>query len=89
MNRSSKVLLGLIGAAAAGAAVGMLLAPQKGKDIRKKVKEAANDWACQVADMFAESKSELKKLTHKANKNVKEMQANAEEKYNKVKESLS
>ena len=40
MNSSTKVILGIIGAAAAGAVIGMLLAPEKGSDIRQRVKDA-------------------------------------------------
>ena len=39
MTTKSKVILGLVGAAAAGVIVGLLLAPEKGSDLRKKVKE--------------------------------------------------
>ncbi|MEP7258129.1 MAG: YtxH domain-containing protein [Flavitalea sp.] len=89
MKTSSKVLLGLIGAAAAGAAIGLLLAPEKGSDVRKKVKNAANDWACQLADLFAESKSELNSIKNKATRSARDLKANAEDRYNAVREGLS
>lgn len=89
MKTSSKVLLGLIGAAAAGAAIGLLLAPEKGSDVRKKIKDAANDWACQLADLFAESKSELKNIKNKATRSARDLKANAEDRYNTVREGLS
>ena len=44
MNTTTKVILGLTVAAAAGAAIGMLLAPEKGSDLQKKIKEGASDW---------------------------------------------
>lgn len=89
MTKSSKILLGVVGAAAAGAIIGMLIAPEKGSDIRKKVKDAANDWACQLADLFAESKAELNNIKNKASRSAKDLQANAEDRYSKVRESLS
>jgi gas vesicle protein len=39
MNTKSKVLLGILGAAAAGVVIGMLVAPEKGKETRKKTQE--------------------------------------------------
>ena len=39
MNTTSKVILGILGAAAAGVVIGMLVAPEKGKDTRKTLKK--------------------------------------------------
>jgi len=89
MTSTSKIILGIVGAAAAGAVIGMLLAPEKGSDIRQKVKDAANDWACQLADLFAESKSEFKNMKDKASKAAKDIKNQAEDRYNNVRESLS
>jgi gas vesicle protein len=89
MTSTTKVILGIVGAAAAGAVIGMLLAPEKGSDIRQKVKDAANDWACQLADLFAEGKSEFSNLTNKATRKAKDMTGQAEDRYNNVRESLS
>ena len=43
MNNSSKVLLGVLSGAVAGAVAGLLLAPEKGKDTRKKIVEKGED----------------------------------------------
>ena len=45
MTTKSKVILGLLGAAAAGVVIGLMIAPEKGTDLRKKVKDTAGDWA--------------------------------------------
>ena len=89
MTSTTKVILGIVGAAAAGAVIGMMLAPEKGSDIRQRVKDAANDWACQLADLFAEGKSELSNLTNKAAKKAKDMAGQAQDRYNNVAEKLS
>jgi gas vesicle protein len=78
MNSSTKVIIGIIGAAAAGAVIGMLLAPEKGSDIRQRVKDAANDWACQLADLFAEGKTELNNLASKAGRKANDFAGQAE-----------
>ena len=44
MTTKSKVILGLAGAAAAGVLVGLLLAPDKGTEVRKKISQTAGDW---------------------------------------------
>lgn len=65
MTTKTKVILGIIGAAAAGAAIGMLLAPEKGSDLRKKIKKSAQDFASHVADLVASGQEELKNLASK------------------------
>ena len=65
MSTKTKVILGIIGAAAAGAAIGMLLAPEKGSDLRRKIRESASDWANQIADLVASGQEELKNLASK------------------------
>jgi gas vesicle protein len=89
MTSTTKVILGIIGAAAAGAVIGMMLAPEKGSDIRQRVKDAANDWACQLADLFAEGKSEFNNLKNKAARKAKDMAGQAQDRYNNVAENLS
>ena len=89
MTTSTKVILGIIGAAAAGAVVGMLLAPDKGSELRKKVKDTANDWAHQLADLFAEGKAELQKMKNRASSGAQDVRADAEDRINNVRESFS
>ena len=44
MTTTTKIIIGLTAAAAAGAAVGILLAPEKGTDFQRKLKACAKDW---------------------------------------------
>lgn len=44
MNTTAKVILGITAAAVAGAAIGMLLAPEKGTDLQKRIKDGATNW---------------------------------------------
>lgn len=89
MTTTTKVILGIVGAAAAGAVVGMLLAPDNGSEIRRKVKDTANDWACQLADLFAEGKSELQNLKSKGAKGARDVRNDAENSFNNARESFS
>jgi gas vesicle protein len=43
MNTTTKMILGIAVAAAAGAAIGMLMAPEKGSDLQKRIKVGASD----------------------------------------------
>lgn len=56
MKTSVKFIIGLTVAAAAGAAIGMLLAPEKGKDLQKKLKEEAEDLLSQFTSIMQTGK---------------------------------
>jgi gas vesicle protein len=66
MNTTTKVILGLIGAAAVGAAVGMLFAPEKGSDLRKNIKDKAGKWTESLTDMWNNGKETVKNESRKA-----------------------
>jgi gas vesicle protein len=85
MSNKSKVILGLVGAAAAGVLVGLLLAPEKGTDLRKKVGKTAGDWASHLTDLFANAKGEINDLKNKGTKAA----TDAGNKFNNVKENYS
>lgn len=53
MKTTTKVILGITVAAAAGAAIGMLLAPEKGKDLQRKIAEGAKDWLAEFSSLLA------------------------------------
>lgn len=89
MSTTTKVILGIVGAAAAGAVIGMLVAPEKGSEMRKRVKDTANDWACQLADLFAEQKENLQNLRSKTTRGANDLKSEGEERFNSVKESFS
>lgn len=65
MTTTSKILLGVLGAAAAGLAIGILIAPEKGKDLRDKLKKGVTDWASDL-------KNNMKKNTSKYERDVSE-----------------
>jgi gas vesicle protein len=77
MTTTTKVLLGIVGAAAAGVVIGMLVAPDKGSELRKKIKTNANDWASNLADLFTAGKEKAENMASEAGN-----------KFNRVKENL-
>lgn len=85
MTTRSKVILGLVGAAAAGVVIGLLIAPEKGSDMRKKVGDTAGDWAGRLSDLFANAKGEVSNWKDKGS----QLASDAANKFNNVKESYS
>ena len=89
MSTKSKIILGLVGAAAAGVVVGLLLAPEKGSDIRKNIGKTAGDWADHLTDLFANAKGEIENLKGKASRAASGAATEAGNKFNSMKESYS
>jgi gas vesicle protein len=85
MTTTTKVILGLVGAAALGVTVGLLIAPEKGTDMRKKVGDTASDWAGRLSDLFSSAKGEFDNLKSKGSSMAKE----AANKFNNVQENYS
>jgi gas vesicle protein len=85
MNTKTKLALGVLGAVAAGVAIGLLIAPEKGKEMRKRIKKTAGDWADNLSQLFVQGKEELEELKEKG----RSAKASAEEKVNKIKESMA
>lgn len=71
--RTGKVLLGILGAAAAGVVIGMLCAPEKGSDLRRKIRNTTSDWADQVNDLLHSSREKAEELAHEAKGKVNKM----------------
>lgn len=61
MTKNSKLVLGILGAVTAGVAIGMLLAPEKGKDIRKKIKKTTDKWGDSLTHLFEKGKEKMSK----------------------------
>jgi gas vesicle protein len=88
MNTNSKVVLGILGAAAAGVVIGMLLAPEKGKETRKKLKKTAEDWAESVSNLWARGRAAADEAANDLKEKARYGKSAAEEKINKVKETM-
>ena len=62
MTTRGKIALGILGAAAAGVIIGLLIAPEKGSEVRKRIKRTTGTWVDNVGDLF-------KKATHQEKMN--------------------
>ena len=89
MNTTSKVILGIIGAAAAGVVIGMLLAPEKGEETRKKLKKTAGEWADNLSHLWERGKEAGKQEAQDLKDKAGYAKSAAEEKVNKMKESFT
>ena len=85
MSAKTKLVLGLVGAAAAGVVIGLLLAPDSGTATRKKLADTAGDWKDYVGDLFASAKEEAANLTKKGQQAASE----AAQRVNEVKENYA
>lgn len=93
MNNNSKIFWGVVTAAATGAVIGMLFAPEQGKKTRKKIKKSANDWATEVLDALEKGKGKVQDATDRLVKNGVSLKDEAiemaEEKMESVKDSIN
>ena len=89
MNSTSKLLLGILGAAAAGVVIGLLIAPEKGSEMRQKVKRTAGEWADSLTHMFNQGKEAATEASEEVKAKARTAKSSAEEKVNKIKESFT
>lgn len=85
MSAKTKIILGLVGAAAAGVIVGLLVAPDSGSATRKKIGSTAGDWSSHLGDLFSNAKDEVNNWRKKGAKTASDVA----DKYSDVKESYS
>lgn len=89
MNSTSKTILAVMGAAAVGAIIGMLVAPEKGSDLRRKITDATGDWTTQLNDLLAQGREQLNSLKNKATAEAsKYTSPETEERFNNIKERV-
>ncbi|HRO68974.1 MAG TPA: YtxH domain-containing protein [Chitinophagaceae bacterium] len=89
MNTKSKVLLGILGAAAAGVVIGMLIAPDKGNETRKKLRKTAGDWADSLGHLWERGRQAAEGSAQDIKDKARYAKSAAEEKVGKMKESFS
>jgi gas vesicle protein len=85
MNTTSKIVLGLMGAAAVGALIGILVAPEKGSELRKKISNSAGDVADEIGKLLKAGKEELANLKQTVSKEARNLKGAAEDSYGRAK----
>lgn len=71
MNDNSKVLVGLLVGLAAGAALGLLFAPEKGSETRDRLSQSLKDLGDSIKDKAADEIDNLNNLKDKVVSSVK------------------
>lgn len=86
---TTKVIVGILGAAAAGLVIGMLVAPEKGADLRKNLKSTADDWVDELSQWIGKGKEYIDEVKNRATEEAASMQENAEESIGSMKDDLA
>jgi len=66
MTTSGKIVLGILGAAAAGVVIGLLMAPDKGSETRKLIKRTTDNWADSFSNLLKKGKDFTKQRADSA-----------------------
>jgi gas vesicle protein len=88
MNSTSKLLLAVLGAAAAGAIIGMLVAPEKGSDLRRRISDTAGDWSTQLSQLLASGKEQLNNLKTSVTNEAENLAEEGTDTYNAGRERI-
>lgn len=85
MNDNSKVLVALLAGVAAGAALGILFAPERGTETRDRLNDALKNLGDTIKDRAAEEIDNLSSLKEKLVENLKTTLGTAEDTLEEVK----
>ncbi|WP_407429947.1 YtxH domain-containing protein [Arcticibacter sp.] len=85
MNDNSKVLVALLAGVAAGAALGILFAPERGTETRDRLNDALKNLGDTIKDRAAEEIDNLSSLKEKIVENLKTTLGSAEDTLDDVK----
>jgi len=72
MTSNTKIILGMLAAAAAGAAIGILLAPEKGSELRRKIKTGIDEVMEDISELLDIGKEEIKNMYAAAEEEVQQ-----------------
>lgn len=74
--KTTNVVIGLAAAALAGAAIGMLIAPEKGSALQKRIKDEANKWIDEVKKLVANGRDLAMETADEADSELRKIKSN-------------
>ena len=89
MNKTTKIVIGIAGAAAAGAVIGLLIAPKSGSELRNQITKATNDFASSLTDTLTKNYQNIASKKDRVIDEAKGLKDDAQSRYSKVKEIIS
>lgn len=81
MTNKTKIALGVLGAVAAGVVIGLMVAPEKGSDMRKRIKRATGTWVDELGNLASRGGETVKE-------NISRVKDAAKERISRAKESV-
>jgi gas vesicle protein len=88
MNDNSKVMVALLAGLAAGAALGLLFAPDKGSETRDKLGQSLKDFGDSIKDRAAEEIDSLSSFKDKVVDSIKSKLRDVEDEYSSEVENV-
>lgn len=85
---NSKVFWGIVTAAAAGAVIGLVLSPNEGERIKRKIKRKTNSLADDLITALERSKDKAAKLKSKGEKLKDDLVESAEDKADELSDKI-
>jgi gas vesicle protein len=86
--KTSTLLVTVLGAAAAGVVVGLMIAPEKGSETRRILAEKAEDWKNKAGDLIKTGKEYVNDVASSLKSNGQKMEKEAENQFNRVSTDL-
>ena len=88
MASTSKYFLGIVTAAAVGAVIGLLFAPEEGNKVRKKIKKKTNSLASELIDALEKSKEKAETLKARGEKYADDVTEKAKDAVNDLSDDV-
>ncbi len=87
MESTSKLIFALIAGAAAGAVVGLLIAPESGEETRKKLAKSAEKFNKNLKTSINDLSEKSQKALHDISETVQDFKKMTDEQINKAREN--
>ncbi len=87
-NKSPNILAGLLTGVAAGFILGIIYAPDKGTETRKKIKTKANDLKDEATNKYFDVSDKIKNQYHMISSTVNNLGNSVKDNYDKYKDQI-